>query len=151
MKSRHIRAIACTALLCACALRAPADTTRGDQLLATDALRTQAMVAGDFPLLERVLADDLSYVHSNGLVAGKAALLAALRAHQIRYLSITTGDVAARDYGCTGVVTGSAMLEVEAGGRPATLALRYTATYVLRDRRWQLAAYQSTTVTPVGP
>jgi ketosteroid isomerase-like protein len=123
---------------------APSAPTSVAALQAADAARIAAMVAVDTPALDAVLADDLSYAHSNGLLQDKGALLDALRQRVLVYRRYDTDDVVARRFGDAGVVTGTALIVVEAGGVPRNVALRYTATYVLRARRWQLVAYQST-------
>jgi hypothetical protein len=115
----------------------------GRTLLAADAARMQAMVAGDGAALERVLADDLSYGHSDGRVQGKSELLEALRTGKMRYRTLTAEGAAARVYGCAGIVTARVAAEVETPERTLSLVLRYTATYAWRDDHWALVAYQS--------
>ena len=150
-RPRPLGLLAGLLLLTVPVLRATASDSSGGALLAADSARNAALVSADAAALERVFADELSYVHSTGVTMGKAAMLGALGSHRIRYVAITTGDVAVRDYGCTGVVTAAATLNVEAGERPASIQVRYTATYVRRDERWQLVAYQSTAVRPLAP
>jgi len=112
-------------------------------LLAADAARAQAMVAGDAVALERLLADDLSYGHSDGRVQGKQELLQALLGGKMRYRKLAADETAARLYGCAGIVTARAVAEVETPERTLSLVLRYTATYVWRADHWALVAYQS--------
>jgi ketosteroid isomerase-like protein len=130
-------------LLCAAGAVAkpPADGERA--LLAADATRTAAMLAGDTAALERLLADDLSYGHSSGQVQGKKDFIEDLRSGARKYRALAVQDSAARVYGCAGVVTAKAAIEVESEGRPFSFAMRYTATYAHQYGRWLLVAYQS--------
>jgi hypothetical protein len=112
-------------------------------LLSADAARIEAMVATDTATLERVLADDLSYGHTSGRMQGKSELLDALHSGALRYQAFTTDETAARAYGCAGIVTGKALVEIDSGGRVDSFTLRYTATYARRHGRWVLVAYQS--------
>jgi ketosteroid isomerase-like protein len=127
----------------------PADAPRA--LLGADAARAQAMVAGDLAALDRALGDDLSYGHSNGVLEDKGALLESIRSGTRRYRSLTPREASARLYGDTGIVVALADAEVDAQGQSRALVLRYTATYVRRQERWVLVAYQSTAVPPAAP
>src|SRR5262245_64705019 len=65
-----------------------AAASRASEILALDDERFAAMTAGDRAAIERLLADDLTYVHSNGTVDDKASLLEALSSGKLRYLEI---------------------------------------------------------------
>jgi Domain of unknown function (DUF4440) len=112
-------------------------------LVAAETARMEAMVAGDFASLERVLGDDLTYGHSSGQVQGKAELIGELRSGVRRYRALTAVESAARAYGCAGVVTGTTNIEAEFRGQPVSFTLRYTATYARQQGHWVLVAYQS--------
>jgi hypothetical protein len=101
------------------------------------------MVAGDLAALGALLADDLVYGHTNGHQQSKQELLKDLESGELRYRKLATDGVAARSYGCAGVVTGSAALDVEGHGQAASFTLHYTATYVQQHGHWRLVAYQS--------
>jgi len=127
----------------------PVDAPRA--LLGADAARAQAMVAADLAALDRVLGEDLSYGHSNGVLEDKGALLESIRSGARRYRSLAPREASARLYGDTGIVVALADAEVDAQGQSRALVLRYTATYVRRQNRWVLVAYQSTAVPPAAP
>jgi hypothetical protein len=117
-------------------------------LLDADSARTHAFVGADAATVERLLGEELTYVHSTGEVDGKPQLLGKIKAGGLVYQSIRTHDVVAHSYGTAGVVTGVAELQVLNAHQPRSLSLRYTAIYVQREGRWQLVAYQSTTLSP---
>jgi hypothetical protein len=122
--------------------------TAQQALLDADGARVAALLASDAGALGRLFSDEMTYVHTSGVVDGKSQLLGKLKSGELIFESIKTQDVVARPYGAAGVVTGTAELHVQNAHRPLTLLLRYTATYIHRDGRWQLVAYQSTQLPP---
>jgi hypothetical protein len=139
------------ALLLLVAGVATAGTPADRDLIAADAARVRALVAADVEVLGRVLADDVSYGHTNGRMQGKHELLEWLQSGRLRYRSLATEDVAARAYGCAGVVTGKAVLQGEYQGQALAFGLRYTATYARRHDHWVLVAYQSVRLPDAAP
>jgi hypothetical protein len=104
--------------------------------------RIKATIEDDFATLEAVLADDLTYGHSNGVVDSKASYLEALRSGKTKYLSIDRAPSVVRIYGETAIVTGTATVGLRS--QPAPFTLRYTLAYVMRDGQWRMVAWQST-------
>lgn len=142
------------ALLAAVAPPAAAETPEQappDDLAAVHARRFEAMVGGDLDALRELLADDLTYSHSNGKVETKDEFLAALESGALRYLEIASaGESVIRRYGdgTVGVITGPARVRVRIGEREGEVTLVYTSVYVLRDGRWQLVAWHSSAAPP---
>lgn len=122
---------------------AHADADRTAAVLATENARVAAMTQADLPALERVLAADLSYGHSNGRIDDRASLLDALRARKLVYRSMRVSELTVRFAGDSALVRGRADVSVGPDGREESFALRYLAVYAWRERRWQLTAYQS--------
>ncbi len=127
---------------------APA-TSSAQQLAADDKAvrqvedrRIKALIDDDYAALEAVLADDLTYTHSNALVDTKASYIESLKSGKTKYVAIEREPAKVRIYGDTAVFTGGA--EMTLRGQPATIRLRYTLVYVQRDGRWQMVAWQST-------
>ncbi len=135
-----------TLLLSAASASATAGGSAERELLAADAARTQATVTQDYAALERTLGDELSYGHSTGQVQSKQEFIADLQNGVRRYRTVTVVAIAARSYGCAGVVSGTSNLEVESQGHALAFTLHYTATYARRHGGWVLVAYQSTRV-----
>ena len=141
MATRHRRALWLVILACTAATAGPQPDDQ--TLLVADTARMQAMVASDGAALERLLADDLSYGHSDGRVQGKSELLESLRTGKMRYRRLSAEEASARVYGCAGIVTAKASAEVETPERTLSVTLRYTATYAWLTDHWALVAYQS--------
>ena len=104
--------------------------------------RIKAMIDDDFATLEAVLADDLTYGHSSGVVDTKASYIETLRSGKTKYLTFDRTPSVVRLYGDTAIVTGTATLSLR--GQPAPFTLRYTLAYVLREGQWRMVAWQST-------
>lgn len=126
-------------------LRAAAPATPA--VLAAEDARFAAMVAADAAALERLLAADLVYAHSTGLVQDRAQLKATIADGRTRYISITP---AGREIVALGpesaFVHGRGRFQVAAGDDRMDMQVRYLAVYVLRDGRWQLQAWQSSRI-----
>jgi ketosteroid isomerase-like protein len=128
-------------LLCACAsLQANPD----ESVEQVERRRFAAMVAQDIAALEPLLADDLTYGHSNGESQNKAQFLETIRGGRLRYEAIGVQGLNVRQYGNVAIVTGQILISGRAGTEAVMLNLRYTDAYVNRDGRWQLVAWQST-------
>ena len=121
-------------------------TSEQQTILDVEAARIDAMVREDIAALERILADDLTYVHSGGRVDDKAAFLDVIRSQRSHYLGV--------DYSATSVVIcgkaaalvrGRAQIRLQrdTGERPS-YPVWFLDVYEKRDGRWQMVAWQAT-------
>lgn len=111
---------------------------------ALDAERMGAMVAGDLETLGRILADDLSYVHTSAAIDTKSSILESIDNGRLNYQKMAARNVKVRDYGDAAVVRGEADVEVTSGGNDLAFSLEFTEVYVNGDAGWQMVAWQST-------
>ncbi len=122
-----------------------ADEAVIDQVLAAEAARLQAIDDRDWAALDLLLADDLSYVHSDtGRYEDKASNMATLQASPRSY---KRRGLKVRPYGDAAVMTGEIDITVDAlpDGTPERHIFSFTTqVWVLRDGRWQMAAFQAT-------
>lgn len=121
-----------------------------DAVLALDAERARAMVAGDVAALERIFAADAVYTHSMGRSESKSEFIEAIRSGARKYRRMASRDMVAREAGGAVILTGKADGEVETGGKTIALSLVFSAVYVEKAGRWELATYQSTTLPESG-
>ena len=119
-----------------------ADT--GQEIIALDKRRMEAMCRQDIAMLNDVLADDLIYTHSSARVDTKQSLLDGMQSGTTVYTSIEPSDVRAQALGDAVVLTGVARIGVTSNGRPLDFGVRFTDVYARRDGRWQMVAWQST-------
>lgn len=116
----------------------------GAALRALEAERGRALVAVDVPSLERVLAPDLLYGHSNAFVETRSDLIARLRSGELRYLGFVPAVTTVQVTGDTALLRGTAAVRRATPSGPVDMALVYLAVYARRDGRWQMMGYQST-------
>lgn len=107
--------------------------------------RFRAMVDGDVPLLNQLLSESVSFVHTNGKRETKQQFIDAISAGHRRYrqIEVQSQDVVpvGRD---TCVVTGRALLEMEANNGALLFPIAYTAIQAQEDGHWRLVAWQAT-------
>lgn len=105
------------------------------------------MVEGDGATLEALLAENVSYVHTNGKRETKRQFIDAITAGRRRYrqIEIQSQDVipAGRD-GC--LVAGRVLIEMESKNGALLFPIAYTAIHVQTDGQWLLLALQATRV-----
>lgn len=115
-----------------------------DAVRDAEARRVRALVTADYAALELLLADDLTYTHSNARVDSKAAYLAPLLSGRTRYTSLQPEDIQVRSYGTTAIVTGTMRSVALVAGKESRVHMRFTSVWVEREGRWRMAAWQST-------
>ena len=99
----------------------------------------------DMALLERYLADDLSYTHGNGKHQSKADYIKAETQGPPSYESMTDKESEIRVYGDIAVLSG--LVDVKPVKKDA-YRVRTWEVYVKRNGRWQLAQKESVRVNP---
>ena len=119
------------------------------EVLAADDARVKALLAADYDTAEKLFADELTYVHSNGSLDTKQSYMQGLRAGNSRYAEMNMFDMSVRAYGETAVLSGKFTAKVIIGGgaREANLLSRVLMVWVKRDGNWQLVAWESTPTT----
>ena len=117
------------------------------ELAAVQALedeRISAMCSQDAETLDRLLSDELYYMHSSGSVDTKASFLDAVRNGPLRYKTVERRDVEARLAGdATAIFTGEASIHVEFDGAGFDLELRFVAVWVRHADAWRFEVWQS--------
>ena len=103
----------------------------------------QAIVAQDYDALNKVLADDLSYAHSDGHRDTKASYIDSLKTGKQKYEKADPEDMAVKIYGNTAVLTEKLRLISETNGKKSEPTLSVLHVYVKRGEGWQLVAHQS--------
>lgn len=118
------------------------------QVLQAERDRFAAMVKGDRAALEKLLADDLTYIHSTALVETKEQFIKSVTSGTIDYVSIvpSEADAKVRVNGNTAIVTGLAAVNVIDKGNDRKIRIRYTTAYTNRGGTWLLQAWQSTVI-----
>jgi ketosteroid isomerase-like protein len=116
-------------------------------VLDTEAQRFAAMTGRDTFFLQNYLANDLVYIHSNGLTETKTAHILAISSGSIIYRSMSRAPgTQIRDYGKWAITNGTVQVTGILNGNPFEVQLRYTAVYRKKRGKWLLTNWQSTRI-----
>jgi hypothetical protein len=123
----------------------PAETIEAIRGLERD--RFRAMVEGDGEVLDALLAENVSYVHTNGKRETKRQFIDAITAGRRRYRQI---EIQSQDVMTAGpdawLVQGRALIEMESKNGALLFPIAYTAVHIQSAGNWQLLALQATRV-----
>lgn len=107
--------------------------------------RFRAMVDADVPLLNQLLSDSASFVHTNGKRETKQQFIDAISGGHRRYRQIEVQSQDVLHVGTeTCVVTGRALLEMEAKNGALLFPIAYTAIQAQEKGQWRLVAWHAT-------
>ncbi|WP_400193002.1 nuclear transport factor 2 family protein [Hymenobacter sp. B81] len=119
------------------------------QMEALERQRFAAQVSKDYALLERVLADDLVYIHGSGKQNGKPDYIQSIRDGQSRYDRIDVEALHVRAYndGRAAVVNGIIVittLPATPDAAPSRARFKYVVVQIKDPRKgWQVVTWQS--------
>jgi hypothetical protein len=117
---------------------APEEVWRAEQA------RYAAQTGGDFAALERMIGDDLVYIHSSSNVDTKASFIESQRSGTVKYRSMTPLELKVRTYGAIGIVSGRLDVEVNVRGQDNTLRLLFHSVWAQRAAGLQFVSWQAT-------
>lgn len=123
-------------------------------VLTVENARTNALDRNDVEALDKILGDDLTYVHANGRVDSKASMLEAIRSGQIHYISWQAKTMHVRMIGDSAVLNGEYLVRVadhRVQPDPFDINIFILSVYAKRDGRWQQIAWQSTRDVALSP
>jgi ketosteroid isomerase-like protein len=116
------------------------------ELLALEQERRRALVEEDYSRVADLFADDLVYVHTTGLVQGKAQYLEYAKS-AVEYLDIERGELLIRFYGeGLAVMTGTQCNTLRKRGGDQSIRGEGFATqvWVFGEHGWQITSFQGT-------
>ena len=109
---------------------------------AIEALR-QAMLAADKAKLEELVADQLSYGHSSGVIETKAQFVDVVVSKKTIYKSITLSEASTAVAGSNAIARHIFSAETESGGRPGTARVGVLQVWQKQAAGWKLLARQA--------
>jgi len=109
-------------------------------VLAAEQAFVDAMIKRDKAALEKLLADDLVYVHSSTKVETKAEVIQVVTSGSATYESIEFKDTNARQYGDVVITTHKAAIKTKQTG---LANLFVTHVWVKQKGGWQFASRQA--------
>lgn len=103
-----------------------------------------AVTKNDLSGLGQMLANDLVYTHSTGIVESKSEYLNKLKSGDQKYAGIEHSDLKIQNYGNAAVVTAKVRMTGATKGVPFDNQLRVIHVWVKQGGGWKLAAHQTT-------
>ena len=101
-----------------------------------------ALINKDSVALDDVLASDVSYGHTSGLIQTKPQLIRSVMSKEQDYQNIIPSDMSIRIYDNTGVVTMKSSVIMNYQGKPLNMDMYVTLVWIKKNK-WQLVARQS--------
>ena len=109
--------------------------------------RLAAMRNSDATALKELLADNLVYVFSTGIVETKAGQLKAIEQGTVKYEDdLHIRDVEIRAFSENAVVIGVLESHIVLDGERQHLVNRFTMLWVKNENKWQMSSWQSTAI-----
>ena len=105
-----------------------------------------ALKGKDAAALERIWADDLTFINPGGAVLTKAQRLADIQSGANRFDSLEVSDRTVRVYGDTAVMTSLTTMKGQYGGQDASGQYRVTNVFARRGGGWQIVSLQMTPI-----
>ena len=108
--------------------------------------RNQAILRGDAAALERMTADDDTFITLRGEMVTKAEIVRNFRSGAAKYQSREISDLNIRVYGNSAVVTGRAIQKGMENGKDYSGDYWFTRVYVKQGGHWMTVALQTTLI-----
>ncbi|MER3498055.1 MAG: hypothetical protein C4308_05170 [Chitinophagaceae bacterium] len=102
-----------------------------------------ALINKDSVALADLLAEDVSYGHTNGLIQTRSQLIRSVMSAEQDYKSIDVLDMKVRLYDNTAVVTMKSKIDMIYQGKPLMMDMNITLVWVRIKGQWKLVARQS--------
>lgn len=102
-----------------------------------------ALVAKDSVALSKVLADDVTYGHTNAMIQTKSELIRDIVSLVQDYKLIEPSDMKIRLYDNTAIVNMNSKVVMNYQNYPLELSMKITFVWIKKDKDWQLVARQA--------
>jgi uncharacterized protein (TIGR02246 family) len=108
---------------------------------------TQALLSGDVATLDRIWADDLTFINLRGELLNKQNRMDNIRSGATAFKSIRLSDERIRMYGQVAVATYRTALEAQYSGQEGSGSYRVTIVCAQPKGLWQIVAVHMTRIT----
>jgi len=110
----------------------------------------EAHLRGDASVLEPLWAEEMTVTVPSMAVMTRGEAIAFLRSGRMKFDRYETSDLGIRVFGEAAVTTGRLRRTRTVAGRVMDDDWRFTKTYVRRNGRWQVVAFQASPAAPTG-
>jgi uncharacterized protein (TIGR02246 family) len=139
------RTLAAASALAVVAIGSRVHAESADEAAVTQAVAdlTKAMLAADKAKLEALVADQLSYGHSGGVVQNKAEFVSVIASKKTVYKSINLTDVKVSVVGNDAIVRHTWDSVSESDGKSTASHIGVLQVWAKQDGKWKLLARQA--------
>lgn len=121
------------------------EDARCAEVAQADQARRAAMLAGDVAALERLIAPDAIYIHTNGWRETGLEYLQSVRAQKYTYVGVELDRCTYRVYGNAVLVAGIQTLEAHLPGATTNrIVIQAVLVWEKRADNWAMVHYQGT-------
>lgn len=116
-------------------------------ILDLEAKRLQALIDGNLPALETCLAENLVYIHSNGIRDTKQSLIKSIADGVRKYTRLAPRNSDVRQFGEISIITGEMDISYIARGTSNDATMMFTAVWRADAQTGRLVSWQSSPST----
>ena len=119
-------------------------------LLKAEETRRQAMLESNTQKLGMLMADNMTYTHSSGIIDSKQAYLQLLSSGTVTYETVTFNNLNIQLIGQVGLISGTMKAGLIRAGARKQIATAYLAVWEHVSGDWLLRAVQATSLPAVA-
>lgn len=119
-----------------------------EEALAAEDARYAAQMGDDFGALQKLLGDDLVYIHSSAVVDNKTTYIDSMKSGTVKYRVMRRSDVTVRTYGCIAIISGLGNFDVTVKGQDLAVEIRFHSIWAKRDHGLEFVSWEATR-TPI--
>ncbi|MBC8006993.1 MAG: nuclear transport factor 2 family protein [Prolixibacteraceae bacterium] len=119
-----------------------------DEALASEDARYAAQMGDDFGAMQKLMGDDLVYIHSSAVVDNKATYIDSMKSGAVKYRVMRRSDVKVRTYGCIAIITGLGNFDVTVKGQDLAVEIRFHSIWAKRAKGLQFVSWEATRTPP---
>jgi len=115
-----------------------------DEALAAEDARYAAQTGDDFDALQKLIGNDLIYIHSSAVVDTKASYIESQKSGAVKYRVMRRSDTRVRTYGCVAIITGLGNYDVTVKGQDLAVEIRFHSIWAKRDQGLEFISWEAT-------
>ena len=119
-----------------------------EEALASEDARYAAQTGDDFGAMQKLIGDDLVYIHSSAVVDNKTSYFDSMKSGAVKYRVMRRSDVTVRTYGCIAIISGLGNFDVTVKGQDLAVEIRFHSIWAKRDRGLEFISWEATRTPP---
>ena len=119
-----------------------------EEALASEDARYAAQTGDDFGAMQKLIGDDLVYIHSSAVVDNKTTYIDSMKSGAVKYRVMRRSDVTVRTYGCIAIISGLGNFDVTVKGKDLAVEIRFHSIWAKRDQGLEFVSWEATRTPP---